>query len=222
MGIIKSILNRLAMSFDLKNESFTPRNKKEYSKDLLIADFQQCMEMLRHYDIINWDLTKFAFGQMLVVIGACWTILCSNKSAHQSIIDVYNDGLSNYIIGAILILSSLFLLLVIMAILKNRTYFVKMSRYLNEHRNLALCNNDLGFENKSNMWHKWDFPKKIDYGSTQLYCFYLLAISFLVTLGFGLYSVLYYYACKNCICICTLIFLCLFGVILLRRIDKKE
>lgn len=208
------------MSWNLKHESLTTTEKAKYSKELLIADFQQCMEMLRHYDKINWDLTKFAFGQMLVVIGACWTILCSNKGVHQSIIDVYNDGLSNYVIGTILILSSLFLLLVILAILKNRTYFVKMSRYLNEHRNLALDNNEVDFENKAKMWHRYDFPKIIDYRSTQLYCFYLLAISFLVTMELGLYSMLYFNACKNCICIFVLIIFCLVGVLLLKQIDR--
>ena len=46
-----------------------------YKKDILVTDFQQCMYMLRHYDSINWDLSKFCFGQIIVVVGACWTIL---------------------------------------------------------------------------------------------------------------------------------------------------
>lgn len=38
----------------------------QHSKQLLINGFQQAFYMLRHYDEVNWNLTKFAFGQILV------------------------------------------------------------------------------------------------------------------------------------------------------------
>jgi hypothetical protein len=46
----------------------------DYCGQLLIEDFSQCMEMHRHYDSMNWHITKFAFGEILVAIGACWTV----------------------------------------------------------------------------------------------------------------------------------------------------
>ena len=47
---------------------------EEYNKELIRSDFEQSMEMLRHYDTFHWDITKFCVSQILIVIGACWYI----------------------------------------------------------------------------------------------------------------------------------------------------
>lgn len=112
-----------------------------YKKDILVTDFQQCMYMLRHYDTINWDLSKFCFGQIIVVIGACWTILNRERGSEQTLWDVYSNGTSNYIVGGVLLLSACFVFLTLIAIARNRTYFVLMGRYLNEHRQNVTKNN---------------------------------------------------------------------------------
>lgn len=143
----------------------------QHSKQLLINDFQQAFYMLRHYDEVNWNLTKFAFGQILVSLGACWTIFFeANKTSSLPILKAY------YLIGIflLLLLSAAFTLISILGICKNRTYFVKVSRYINEHRKLALENNDVGFKNVSKMWHNPKYPKNLDKGSTQMICLYLL------------------------------------------------
>ena len=148
----------------------------------MAVDFQECMGMLRHYDSVNWDLTKFTFGQVLVVIGACWTILNAEREKGETLWNVLNDGLSNYIVGSILFLSACFVFLALSAILKNRTYFVKMSRYLNEHRKNVLQKHPFGFENQSKMWCNPEFPLIIDKKSTQLLCMYLFAMCLVVLL----------------------------------------
>lgn len=155
---------------------------KEYLKDMMAADFQECMGMLRHYDNVNWDLTKFTFGQVLVAIGACWTILGAEREKGETLWNVLNDGLSNYIVGGLLFLSACFVFLTLLAILKNRTYFVKMSRYLNEHRKNVLQEHPFGFANQSEMWCNPDFPPVIDRKSTQLLCVYLFAICLILLL----------------------------------------
>lgn len=149
---------------------------KEYLKDMMAVDFQECMGMLRHYDNINWNLTKFTFGQVLVVIGACWTILNAEREKGETLWNVLNDGQSNYIVGGALFLSACFVFLVLLTILKNRTYFVKMSRYLNEHRKNVLKEHPFGFANQSEMWCNPDFPPTIDKKSSQLLCVYLFAM----------------------------------------------
>jgi hypothetical protein len=179
VGVVKAVLEPIQQEERLVDED------QSFKKEILEIDFQECMSMLRHYDSVNWDLVKFAFGQVLVVVGACWTILTSeNKFAP---LDALRVGITNYVVGGILLASALFVLLAILAILKNRTYFVKMSRYLNEHRNNAIRNNLLGFNNISKMWHNPEFPKIVDCTSTQLYCFYLLVLCFLVLLSMSLY-----------------------------------
>lgn len=142
-----------------------------HSRQLLINDFQQAFYMLRHYDEVNWNLTKFSFGQVLVSLGACWTIFFeANKSDASYILK------SNYAIGifVLLLLSAAFTLMSILGICKNRTYFVKVSRYINEHRCYALNYNGIDFSNISKMWDNPKYPKNLDWGSTQMICLYLL------------------------------------------------
>lgn len=149
----------------------------QYSKQLLINDFQQAFYMLRHYDDVNWNLTKFSFGQILVSLGACWTVFFeANKSDALPLLKSY------YSLGifVLLILSAAFTLISILGICKNRTYFVKVSRYINEHRNFALNNNDTDFVNISKMWNNPQFPKNLDWGSTQMICLYLLCGCYLL------------------------------------------
>lgn len=146
-------------------------DNSQYPKQLLINDFQQAFYMLRHYDDVNWNLTKFSFGQILVSLGACWTIFFeANKSDALPILKSY------YSLGlfVLLILSAAFTLISILGICKNRTYFVKVSRYINEHRKFALDNSELCFHNVSKMWNDPEMPKNLDWGSTQLFCLYLL------------------------------------------------
>ena len=146
-------------------------DNSQYSKQLLVNDFQQAFYMLRHYDDVNWNLTKFSFGQILVSLGACWTIFFeANKSNALSILRSY------YSVGifVLLVLSAAFILISILGICKNRTYFVKVSRYINEHRKFALDNSELSFHNVSKMWNNPKMPKNLDWCSTQLICLYLL------------------------------------------------
>lgn len=87
----------------------------QHSKQLLINDFQQAFYMLRHYDEVNWNLTKFAFGQILVSLGACWTIFFeANKTSSLPILKAY------YLIGIflLLLLSAAFTLISILGICK--------------------------------------------------------------------------------------------------------
>lgn len=146
-------------------------NLFQYAKELLVCDFQQAFYMLRHYDDVNWNLTKFSFGQILVSLGACWTVFFEANKANALPILKLNYSIAIFIL---LILSSAFTLISILGICKNRTYFVKVSRYINEHRKVAINKNNVGFANESKMWNNPNFPKNVDWGSTQMICLYLL------------------------------------------------
>lgn len=193
---------------------------KEYLKDMMTVDFQECMGMLRHYDSVNWDLTKFTFGQVLVVIGACWTILNAEREKGETLWNVLNDGLSNYIVGSVLFLSACFVFLTLLAILKNRTYFVKMSRYLNEHRKNVLQEHPFGFANQSQMWNNPDFPPVIDKKSTQLLCVYLFTICLFLLLFVSLGCLFLNSRHGLCVAIGLTAFICLMCWGILRWIMK--
>lgn len=157
----------------------TENKNEQLSNQLIINDFQQAFYMLRHYDDVNWNLTKFAFGQVLVTLGACWTIFYKSSELQD------NKVLQDYsLMGMILILllSAGFSLMTIIAICKNRSYFVKVSRYVNEHRHFALeCKKDFFF-NISEMWNNPRYPKVKDWGSTQMICLYLLCSCYFLEL----------------------------------------
>ncbi len=155
----------------------------EFKKEILITDFAQALEMLRHYDKVNWDLTKFSFSQIMLTVAACWAIIGYADASKAGFL--YSK--TNLCIGVLLFLSSFFVFLTMYAIMKNRSYFVLMSHYINEHRDNAIKGNPFNFENKSNMWHNPDFPQYFDKGSTQMICYYLLAVCFLIMFSVGVF-----------------------------------
>lgn len=110
---------------------------EEYNKELIRSDFEQSMEMLRHYDTFHWDITKFCVSQILIVIGACWYIYEKQDPSYK----FFNFfGISISVIAILLVVSGLFTLLCVLALLRNRVYFCKMSNYVNELRNNYLKN----------------------------------------------------------------------------------
>lgn len=152
-------------------------NKAEVAKELLVTDFQQALYLHRHYDEMNLKLTNFAFGQVLVSIGACWTLLYAMTTNPKS--NLLSYGVPWGIFG-ILILSAAFSLMSIMLICKNRRYFVKVCRYMNELRDFAIRNNDFKFANISGMWTNPSLPRVRDWASTQLTSYLLIVLCYIV------------------------------------------
>lgn len=150
---------------------------KQVAKELLVTDFQQALYLHRHYDEMNLKLTNFAFGQVIVCFGACWTLLYAMQTNSG------NSFLQKWIpwgIFGILLLSAAFSLLSILLICKNRSYFVRICRYINELRDYAITNNDFGFANQSKMWHNPKFPNVRDWKSTQLTSFFLIWCCYII------------------------------------------
>ena len=57
---------------------------------------------------------------------------------------------------------------------KNRVYFAKTARHINNYRNHALVNKPLGFECSKDFWSNPNLPKTSDWKSTHILCGYLL------------------------------------------------
>ena len=158
----------------------------EYCGQLLIEDFSQSMEMHRHYDSLNWQITKFAFGEILVAIGACWTVFTLEPETMS------NQNLKWLVMFLICLVSWLFGMLSIYTIVKNRSYFVRTARHINDLRNHVLQRKPYGFDNKANFWTDPSKPKVRDWRSTQFSSLYMLsALTMLV--GFAtVYSIFRY------------------------------
>lgn len=181
---------------------------EEYNKELIRSDFEQSMEMLRHYDTFHWDITKFCVSQILIVIGACWYIYEKQDPSYK----FFNFfGISISVIAILLVVSELFTLLCVLALLRNRVYFCKMSNYVNELRNNYLKNVPFGFSNQSKMWINYKYPKRIDWISTQFLSVYLLSLCLI----FFACTSTYMLVSKECaLCMCIVVGLLTVGLII--------
>lgn len=156
----------------------------DYCGRLLIEDFSQCMEMHRHYDSMNWHITKFAFGEILVAIGACWTVF-NLDMAKNTIPDL------KWIVMLLICVTSLiFGLMAIFTIVKNRVYFVRTARHINELRHHVLQGHPYGFKNEAKFWEDSTYPTVKDKDSTQFVSLYMLIILNMFIAAAAMFSLL--------------------------------
>jgi ABC-type branched-subunit amino acid transport system permease subunit len=144
----------------------------------LERDFNQCFQQMRHYDSQIWEICKFIFGAYTVLLGAAIGVL---KFSHENT----NTDFSPV---AIVIISVGFLIGIFMYCLtiRNRVYFVFVTRYINEHRRLFLSSHPLGFLNESGLYTNPKQPPFFDWKSSQMWLAYLIALlnSILITFMF--------------------------------------
>lgn len=188
----------------------------DYCGQLLIEDFSQSMEMHRHYDSLNWQITKFAFGEILVAIGACWTVFNLDS------LSATTPNLKWIVMLLICSASWLFGVLSIYTIVKNRVYFVRTARHINELRNHVLQRIPYGFTNEANFWANPAYPIVRDYRSTQYVSFYMMVILSTVLSVAVVFSIL---RMSHCDCFYWLILPAVFTItlsVVIVRVVAKE
>lgn len=158
-------------------------NMEEYQKQFMSDDFTQSMEMLRHYDNNNWEITKFVVSEMLLAVGACWTLYTLSVPSDTSSKPLLSNSQLLLIAFIICFGSTLFGILSLCLVGKNRAYFAKTARHINNYRNHALSNSPLGFQLASDFWSDPSYPNTMSWKSTHLLCFYLI-IAFTAIMGF--------------------------------------
>ena len=131
---------------------------------LLEADFNQCFQQMRHYDCMMYEVIKFMASAYIALIGAG--------------IGVYEFGVTkgqDYTLVVLVTFSIAFLLglFMYMSLIRNRVYYVHVTRYVNEIRKLILDKKPLGFENKSKMYTNYQQPPFFNWRSSQAYIMYV-------------------------------------------------
>ena len=189
----------------------------DYCGDLLIADFSQCMEMHRHYDSLNWQITKFAFGEILVAIGACWTVF--NWDLTSATMPNLKWTVMTCICGA----SLLFGLISIFTIVKNRIYFVRTSRHINELRHHVLKLHPYGFKNETHFWENPLYPKVKDYVSSQFMSLYMLIFLNMLIAGVLVTSLLKIFHSEGiCVIALSILIPLIASVLIIHNIAKEK
>ena len=133
----------------------------------LEADFNQCFQQMRHYDSQLFDSVKFLTTAYVGLIGIG--------------IGLYEFGVKecrdfSLAVIASFVVALLLGLFMFMLIVRNRVYYVHVTRYVNEIRNTFLEKKPLGFENKSRMYTNYKQPPFFNWRSSQAYLMYIVAL----------------------------------------------
>ena len=165
----------------------TSNDKNQFSKEFLNHDFDQSYQQLRHYDSLNWDITKFSFIELLLGITAVWAIYgfaLDEKNANTLISSNYD-----WIIPTVFGVCYTFSILSSFLISRNRVYYSKVARYLNEYRKFAMDCKPYGFQNSTKFYTNTEFPPAFDPLSTQLVCLYVIQLVSAFMFGAMLYCI---------------------------------
>lgn len=146
---------------------------KEFNKqailDLLKIDFQQCFEQMRHYDRI---FLQFVAGIFSFNIGILIILfkLFQNSTKQYLFFNFEQVWLIILIMALCVGIFSLIFLS------RNRLYYIRVARFVNEVRSHYLNAQPLNISNKANLYIDYTSPKAFSFFSTQLILIYILSI----------------------------------------------
>ena len=150
---------------------------KEKSVDFLLKEYSEAYTHMRHYDNISISFIKFLFTFDLAVLSAVVTIY--NYFDDKQIILIKP-------IGYLLIISFLIGLLLLSLAVRNRAYFVPVTRQVNRIRKYFKENMEIKFD-FGDMYINPAYPKYFNVFSTYSLTFYLMSLlnSVIISLGFS-------------------------------------
>lgn len=200
-GDWKNTLEKI-LSFKTWEEVKKEQNEqREYGKRFLYHDFEQCFQQMRHYDSQCWDIIKFCFGEVLLAVTAIWALYCFSAAPENAsaLVSVH----FNWLTLIILFISYVFVFISSYMVARNRVYYVKTSRYINEFRKLAMNTQPYGFKNVYKFYDDYNLPKVNDRKSTQLVALYsIITLGVLCFAGMSaafVFGLLQYSQCTNII-----------------------
>ncbi|HSA07102.1 MAG TPA: hypothetical protein P5556_07960 [Candidatus Gastranaerophilales bacterium] len=151
--------------------------KKEALK-FLERDFNQCFQQMRHYDSQIFEIFKFLFTLYTGLIGISIGLY---QFGIKENIDFTPSSIAILLIGFLL---GIFLFIVIV---RNRAYFVQVTRYINEQRALFFKFEPLGFKNTSKMYTNSQKPNFFDRHCSQIWYLYVVALMNSILIGVSIY-----------------------------------
>lgn len=195
-----------------QNESSqTLSDAEKAGVEFLRVDFGQSYQQMRHYEQQHINICKFAFFVYTSITGAA--------------IGLYKFGIKNDVdlqgLASVIVVIGLSIgLLLFWITLRNRVYFVRVTRYINDIRKIFLKNKPMGFENESRMYTDNRRPAFYNFDSSQIWFCHLLAFLNTILLG----ALLYTLECYNWIVFACVLFVILqevSGILYLKRYDNK-
>lgn len=144
-------------------------------RELLKTDFQQCFEQMRHYDSIFWSTVKFMFTGYAAVFTATGGLLGLKLSS----------GIAWTGITILLFFAAFAGSLLLLVLLRNRIYYVRVARFVNEIRQAYINQKAMGVRNIARLYTDPRSPKAMNPMSTQLIITYFMVICNSLFYAFG-------------------------------------
>ena len=144
----------------------------------LERDFNQCFIQLRHHDSQIWNVCRFAFTAYIAILG---TVIAIYQYSTEKGLDLIPAAIVVSATGFVLGLQ------IYTLALRNRVYYVIVCRYINEHRQLFLSSNPLGFKNSTRMYTNPSYPQYLDWNSWQCWLSMIIASLNSFTCGLTLF-----------------------------------
>jgi hypothetical protein len=157
-----------------------PSDPKIYD-DLLVTDFGQCSEHLRHYDKSFSSNIQFGLTGFVTVLTACGWLL---STCHLSPLIAFIDGV-------ILLAAAMGSRLVLKTCALNRWTFTTVSHYVNEIRCAYLAKRPADVQNQAHLFTDYTCPRLADKKSAHVKQLELLAVCFGLLFGLGVGAVLF-------------------------------
>lgn len=142
------------------------KRKREAAERFLERDFDQCFSEKRRYEDAAWDVTKFTFTAYSAILGVA---IGTRQFSVTSTVDLTPVAVGLLAVG---VLIGVFALLMVV---RNRVYFVLVTRYINEQRRFFLAEQPLGFQNEASLFTDPRQPPFFSWGSTQSWAALLIA-----------------------------------------------
>jgi len=143
--------------------------------ELLKTDFEQCFEQMRHYDSVFSNTVKFMLTGYAVVITATGGLLGLGLSLVTRWVGI----------AGLLFFTGLAGTLLLLVLLHNRKYYVRVARYVNEVRQSYIKQKVLGIQNLADIYTNPKLPRAMNPLSSQLIIMYFAAICNSVFYAFG-------------------------------------
>lgn len=150
----------------MNDECSDPATAQSEAVRFLDRDFNQCFSQMRHYDGQIWEICKFTFTAYTALLGVA--IGLYQFSIERSL-DLVPAAIAALIVGLLIGIFDFALTI------RNRVYFVLVTRYVNEHRGFFLSRKPLGFENSSRMYTSPHLPQYFNWRSSQLCLSWIIA-----------------------------------------------
>ncbi|HOW55829.1 MAG TPA: hypothetical protein PLR60_14395 [Syntrophorhabdaceae bacterium] len=147
------------------SQSISKQEKEGLS--FLERDFNQCFQQMRQYDSQIVDILKFMFTAYSALIGVAFGLYQFGRVEGK---DLSLSAASALSVGLLIGLFMLGLTI------RNRVYFVRVARYINEHRGFFLSYKPLGFENKAKMYANHEQPHYFNWKSSHSWLCYIEAV----------------------------------------------